>query len=140
MPIDYKNYPDNWKTWIRPQVLRRAGNRCEACGKRNLAHGYYGESGTFYEVSRARAQTLKAQGVVKPIMVVLTVAHLDHDTTNNDLMEHKGPCLPRERSNLRAWYQKCHNAYDAPHRKQNAARTRRRKVIESGQPDLPGLI
>ena len=43
-----------------------------------------------------------AQG--KMIRVVLTIAHLDHTPEN---------CDP---SNLRALCQKCHNAYDAPHR------------------------
>ena len=40
----------------------------------------------------------------KMIRVVLTIAHLDHTPEN---------CDP---SNLRALCQKCHNAYDAPHR------------------------
>jgi 5-methylcytosine-specific restriction endonuclease McrA len=44
--------------------------------------------------------------------VVLTIAHLDHNPANsND-------------DNLRAWCQKCHNGYDGPHRRANAARTR----------------
>jgi hypothetical protein len=37
--------------------------------------------------------------------VVLTVAHLDHDPTNNDA------------TNLRALCQRCHNRYDAPMRR-----------------------
>lgn len=37
--------------------------------------------------------------------VVLTVAHLDHQPEN---------CDP---ANLRAWCQRCHNAYDAPVRR-----------------------
>lgn len=44
--------------------------------------------------------------------VVLTIAHLDHTPENCD------------QNNLRAWCQKCHNSYDAPHR---AAGRRRRK-------------
>lgn len=38
--------------------------------------------------------------------VVLTVGHLDHQPEN---------C---ERANLRAWCQRCHNTYDADHRRQ----------------------
>lgn len=50
--------------------------------------------------------------------VVLTVMHLDHTP------EH---CTD---DNLISGCQKCHNAYDAPHRKANARRTRRaRKAI-----------
>lgn len=46
-------------------------------------------------------------GLAHPITgskVVLTVAHLDHDPTNNDP------------ENLRALCQRCHNRYDAPMR------------------------
>lgn len=44
--------------------------------------------------------------------VVLTVAHLDHDTTNNRF------------SNLRAMCQRCHLKYDAKHHAENARKTR----------------
>lgn len=59
----------------------------------------------------------------EPVKVVLTIAHLDHDPTNN------------EGWNLRALCQRCHNIYDAPHRARNAARTRREKI---GQQTLLG--
>ena len=32
MPIDYKKYPKNWKSEIRPSILKRANNCCEFCG------------------------------------------------------------------------------------------------------------
>jgi len=35
MPCDYKKYPTNWKTEIRPRILARAGNCCELCGAEN---------------------------------------------------------------------------------------------------------
>ena len=35
MPIDYRKYPPDWKTRIRPDILRRANNRCELCGVEN---------------------------------------------------------------------------------------------------------
>jgi 5-methylcytosine-specific restriction endonuclease McrA len=44
--------------------------------------------------------------------VVLTVAHLDHTPEN---------CAPE---NLRAWCQRCHNAYDAPMRRAGIAARR----------------
>ena len=47
--------------------------------------------------------------------VVLTVAHLDHKPENNDP------------ANLRAMCQRCHNAYDAPHRQANARARRERE-------------
>lgn len=58
MPIDYKKYPPNWKTEIRPAVLKRAHNRCEFCGVEN--------------------HSIRPDGV----KVVLTIAHLDHDEEN----------------------------------------------------------
>ena len=45
--------------------------------------------------------------------VVLTVAHLNHDVTEND------------DANLRALCQRCHNVHDQKHRQANASRTRR---------------
>lgn len=35
MPINYKDYPSNWKTEIRPAILERAKNCCESCGVKN---------------------------------------------------------------------------------------------------------
>ena len=61
MPINYKEYPLNWKTEIRPSVLERAGNCCEFCGIPNY--------------------TIKENGT----KVVLTIAHLDHDKLNHDV-------------------------------------------------------
>ncbi len=98
MPCDYRNYPPDWKTRIRPAILARAGNVCEACGALNYAP---------HPITGSR--------------VVLTIAHLDHDTTNNDF------------ANLRAWCQKCHTGYDAKHHAANARQTRRRKQREAGQ-------
>ena len=47
------------------------------------------------------------------IKTVLTIAHLDHDPTNNNP------------DNLRALCQQCHNRYDQKHRQANARQTRR---------------
>lgn len=58
MPIDYKQYPPNWKTEIVPNIIARAHNKCEFCG---IANGQ-----------------LRATGS----KVVLTIAHLDHDPEN----------------------------------------------------------
>lgn len=61
MPINYKDYPDNWLTEIRPAILERANNCCEFCGIENYI---VKENGT---------------------KVVLTIAHLDHDKFNHDV-------------------------------------------------------
>ncbi len=53
------------------------------------------------------------------VQIVLTVAHLDHDPTNNGT---KG-----NRPNLQALCQRCHNLHDGPHRRETAGRTRDRR-------------
>jgi hypothetical protein len=114
MPVDYRKYPPNWKTEIRPRILDREGNRCKWCHVPNGA-------------------ALPARCCAEPIFderhrccscrkrqprVVLTIAHLDHDTTNN------------ADDNLAALCQRCHLTYDAELHANNARRTRERK---SGQ-------
>jgi hypothetical protein len=67
-------------------------------------------------------------GAPKVIRVVLTVAHLDHDTANG------------ARSNLAALCQRCHLGHDQEQHVANAAATRERKrgeaVAASGQQRL----
>lgn len=53
------------------------------------------------------------------MVIVLTVAHLDHDVENN------------ADSNLAALCQRCHNRHDVQYRKRNAEATRGRKRLES---------
>jgi 5-methylcytosine-specific restriction endonuclease McrA len=64
MPIDYKRYPPNWKTEIRPAILERANNRCEFCGVGN------------YSIRDGKK-------------IVLTIAHLDHDEENRNVSYHR---------------------------------------------------
>lgn len=91
MPVDKSKYSKKWK-YISLSIRKRAGWACEFCGARNgLQHPETGST------------------------VVLTVAHLDHDT-NNDSTE-----------NLRALCQRCHLRYDHKLHRQNSAETRRRK-------------
>lgn len=60
MPINYKNYPNNWKE-LRQEVLKRANHKCEFCGVEN------------YQIKQGKKRLYK---------VVLTIAHLDHDVSN----------------------------------------------------------
>lgn len=86
MPIRSENknrYPKNWRE-ISARIRERAGDKCEQCGVPNGA-------------------TVERNG--KLVLIVLTVAHLDHTPEN---------CAD---DNLRAWCQRCHNAYDAPMRR-----------------------
>ena len=126
MPIDYKKYPDNWKTEIRPSILKRAGGSdddprvgaaCEECKTPNYAVGYWHVIGFVYESYEVfksyRAASKKRDWYnliipeIKTVVIVLTISHTDHDITNNDP------------SNLRALCQRCHNAHDAEYRAKN---------------------
>lgn len=105
-PENVKRYPANWRE-ISIGVREGAGWKCE---------GIPGEP-----PCRAR------QGYPHPItgaIVMLTVAHLDHQPEN---------CDPE---NLRALCQRCHNRYDQPHRRKNAGQTRRaaKQNLELFQP------
>lgn len=115
MPINYKNYHPEWKTKIRPDILKRANNCCESCGIENYAVGYRDSNGKWYYWA-AIEDLLENQGidlfdnelknnvvrglVKKATQIILTIAHLDHDIRNNDY------------SNLKALCQRCHLNHD----------------------------
>ena len=121
MPIDYKKYPPNWKTEIRPAIMQRAENCCEFCKVKNykiILRGiwndlecYQDENGTIYDASTSEVIGSDYVGEVhstnKFIKIILTIAHLDHDVNNNDF------------SNLKSLCQRCHNRYDIEFRKEN---------------------
>lgn len=88
-----REYPADWPELSRTIRFRRAGGLCEFC-------------------------RMARHGEVHPLtgsLVILTVAHLDHDHRRGD---------PND---LAAMCQRCHNIYDGPLRRRNAARTRRAK-------------
>lgn len=117
MPMDRSKYPDDWEQ-ISQEVRDAAGNKCQECGVENGMYGY--RQGRQFVVVAAPGQvteTVKRECRNLPrrprcFRIVLTVAHLDHDTTNSD------------RANLRAWCQRCHLRYDHEHHLANAAETR----------------
>jgi 5-methylcytosine-specific restriction endonuclease McrA len=86
MPIDWRDYPKCWRI-IRGLILARAGNRCEGAP----------------EYPDCRAPNHQPHPVTGS-HVVLTIAHLDHDPTNNTW------------DNLRALCQRCHLRHDLPQR------------------------
>lgn len=123
MPIKPENkdrYPANWKTEIRPAILKRAGNKCEWCGKPNRkiiksvrvggswiwwdndAAGWRNEKGDYFSDLYYDENYFERIGnpSVCEAEIVLTIAHLDHIPEN---------CDP---SNLRALCQRCHLTYD----------------------------
>jgi hypothetical protein len=144
MPINYKDYPSNWFTEIRPSVLKRSGGKCEMCGVSNYAVGYRDEDGCFRPTCGNIVHDLAGQGLSYPslqplsykeakeladvnnefrddeegkyIVIVLTIAHLNHDVTCNDL------------SNLAALCQRCHNRHDVSYRKANRKESRKKSL------------
>jgi 5-methylcytosine-specific restriction endonuclease McrA len=100
-PENRARYPADWLA-IRTAIVARAANRCEGSPAWPFCRAANGEP---HPVTGAR--------------VVLTVAHLDHTPEN---------CTP---ANLRAWCQRCHNTYDAPHRARNRTANRGTKPCAS---------
>lgn len=117
MPIDYKKYPPNWKTEIRPFIMKRANNACENEGcdfkHREMVWSYLiyrGKTG-WVKIKEEAVALAKESGwnceisepIIKEVKVVLTIAHLDHDETNWEV----------KMDRLKAMCQLCHLRYDA---------------------------
>jgi len=122
MPCDYSHYPANWKTEIRPRILERAAHRCEQCNVANYSI-VLSKSRTLLCDPQPYKQAIQNIGFYhepeeRAIVIVLTIAHLDHDITNND------------DSNLQALCQRCHLHHDLDHHAANSRSTRNAK---SGQ-------
>ena len=135
MPINYKKYPKNWKTEIRPRILQRANHCCEFCGVKNYAVGFREDNGNLFipaygneyqdAAGQGKLSYKEAKDVAefnnenntegKYIVVVLTIAHLDHDINNN------------LDDNLKALCQRCHLNYDLENHKHNSNQTRLKK-------------
>lgn len=117
MPIDYSKYHKDWKTVIRPDIIKRAANRCEVCLVPNYKHilrgvwmgkdCYQDDDGTVFCAQTGDRLGDTYVGEVHPtnklIKVVLTISHLDHNIDNNDY------------SNLKAMCQRCHLRHDVNH-------------------------
>lgn len=136
MPIKPEHrhrYPKNWSD-IRASVLDRAQFKCEQCGVDQYAVGYRSNDGGFvyaagsayydqmmyavdYKTANSAKEILSQHGQ-KHIVIVLTIAHLDHTPENNDI------------KNLMALCQKCHLAYDQNHHTKNARNTRASKRLQ----------
>jgi hypothetical protein len=112
MPLDYKDYHPKWSLISRLVRYRRAKNICEWCGVQNGEVVKRLNGGAFRKLSSVEwdmvncrikysnsnmSESLKHHGFSK---IVLTVAHVDHDKTNNDF------------KNLAALCQRCHLKHD----------------------------
>lgn len=119
MPIDYKDYHPKWSLISRLIRFKRAKNRCEKCGVKNskvikrIGLGKWREPNGaewsqlhlyHYRYKWSYKESVKKAGLT---IIVLTVAHLDHDKTNNRF------------SNLSALCQSCHLHHDKAHHAAN---------------------
>lgn len=96
MPINYKDYPDNWKTEIRPSILKRADDCCELCFVPNNQIVYRDKTTGKYWFSYFPKS--------KEVKIILTIHHIDFDRTNN------------KDYNLIALCQRCHLKLDLPNK------------------------
>lgn len=144
MPVDMSRYPDNWRELVAA-VRTRSGNQCEWCGVANHAWGYRDRTGTFHRVTkrplleagftRPPFYVASVIGKIKIIEIVLTTAHLGvpyPDGTPGD----KHDKLDCRLENLAYLCQRCHLNYDREEHKTNAAKTRRKKILDAGQIEL----
>lgn len=126
MPIRPENrarYPADWPE-IRKRILARAHYRCEhpGCAAAHRELGWWRDDQWVRLPRTVREAGFDRPGQciacadgseLKIIMIVLTIAHLDHTPEN---------CAD---DNLKAWCQRHHLRYDAEHHAQTAAATRR---------------
>lgn len=133
MPVDLSKYPSNWKT-IANQVKKEANWNCEQCDrpcrqpKQSWMDFVEGLQGTPWYEQTCDEIYSDDEGLItiveRPQRFTLTVAHLDHDITNN------------AKSNLKALCSGCHLRYDAKLHAKNASATRYRKLEALGQTSL----
>jgi hypothetical protein len=129
VPIDYKEYHPKWSLISRLIRFFRAGNKCEQCGIMNgsivkrMRNGFWRRPcATEWDMIHSRikyshtsmSESLKYHGFTK---IILTVAHLDHDKTNNRFW------------NLKALCQKCHLGHDIKHHVFNRKYGRKTKQL-----------
>ena len=122
--MDTSKYPNDWAS-ISRQIRDQAGNCCEFCEAPNgevIQRNADGEWMVEDDLERMNStdawRWLGTWNPPPPVRIVLTVAHLDHDTSNND------PC------NLRALCQRCHLNWD---RERHIAKQRANRLARSGQ-------
>jgi hypothetical protein len=108
MPINYKDYPPNWKE-IRKRILLRADNKCEFCGVTNYAFVWRDKMGKWQLMPEGHEADAMALDGFKFTKIVLTIAHLDHDKLNHSVQDDR----------LAALCQKCHLGYDLPRHIEN---------------------
>ena len=119
MPINYKEYPKDWKI-IRYRILERANHKCEFCGVPNHVLIHRTGKGINDWVFWPEGMESEAWDIdgLKCTKIILTIAHLDHDKTNHEVSDER----------LKALCQKCHLQYDMPRHVANRKRNRQLKM------------
>src|SRR3954465_1570471 len=106
-------YPIDWPQLSRYVRFERAGGVCQSCGRPHGEIVRVLPDGRWYDAARqtwrngrgrpARWPTIEEAIRMRQTRVVLAVAHLDHNPSNNQLR------------NLRGFCQRCHLIHDRPH-------------------------
>ena len=124
MPIrkEFRHFYDGpeWKR-TRTRILKRAGNRCEICGRPNrrlvlvtLAGEWWDQAESCWRDKRGQPCEPAIKGLARRVRVVLQCAHLNHN--------------PADDSNLATLCGRCHlnfdRTYHADVRKQRKDRDR----------------
>lgn len=108
MPFDRKKYPPEWEEFSEAIRFKRAGGRCECRGECGIEH------------QADRCSRRNEEITPRGTRVVLTVAHLNHDT---------GVCRCDPRcaipAHVLAMCQGCHLRLDRPRHRRNAFKNRR---------------
>jgi hypothetical protein len=118
MPINYKQYPYNWKNVIVPQIRARSKDKCETCGIENGTTVYSIQvkkwNGKKWVYRREWYSDLNqyVDKYTKPVRVVLTVAHKNHDHSNHkvkleDLIHECQKCHLRRDAYMKARRRVC---------------------------------
>jgi hypothetical protein len=115
-------YAGEWRTYWRPRLIERSGDKCESCGVPNgctvltMLNGlWYDVEGHAWRAPHGKLPHDLFMGIEKATMRWKRVrcggAHLDHDPTHNT------------DENLRWWCGRCHLLYDmAAHRETRLTR------------------
>jgi hypothetical protein len=115
MPMDRSNYPPDWAS-ISRQIRDQANDCCEFCGVPNGAVGARDMRAEWHDEGDINGMNSTVglelfDSYPTMIRIVLTVAHLCHDTT----------CI--DPTHMRALCQRCHLNYDREQNQAKAAAT-----------------
>jgi hypothetical protein len=122
MPINYKNYPENWR-WLSRQIIKDADNKCELC---------YAPNGVKVLRGRSRLEQLPwypyhseySEKGFRCVKIVLTVHHIDGDKKNST------------KQNLIALCQRCHLRLDLEKHIKNRKRSKNCNGVDFLQDNL----